>query len=118
MKQRSLILILISLLIFVVGGTVFAKDLADRVDHTNNKIEHEIEKAIRKAEKLVEQNMGDEEKLQILIDALGERLIKKTDHKVDVLIKKAEQEGVTVEKEYIEVELGGTTFLVDPLWIH
>jgi archaellum component FlaG (FlaF/FlaG flagellin family) len=118
MKQRPLIFIFISLLILVAGGTVFAKDLADRVDQTNDKIEHEIEKAIKKAEKRVEQNMGDEEKLQVFIDALGAQLIKKTEQQVDVLIRKAEQEGVTVVKEYIEVELGGTTFLVDPLWIH
>lgn len=76
----------------------------DDINKTNEQIYDMINKAVSKSYR----DNKDPEKI-------AEDLIKKTDKRVEVLIKKSTKEGVEIEKEYIEVTIGDKVYLVDPI---
>lgn len=74
----------------------------------NERIIMEIEKAVAKA---------DAAKNQAQIDAIIKNLLNKTEQITAVAISKIEKLGGEATCEFVEVEIGGTTILVDPLRI-
>ncbi|WP_097028099.1 hypothetical protein [Clostridium peptidivorans] len=78
--------------------------ILDDVNKTNEQIYNMIDKAVSKSYK----ENKDPEKI-------AEDLIKKTDKRVEVLIKKAAKEDIKIEKEYIEVTIGDKVYLIDPI---
>lgn len=88
----------------VQASEVNNNKVLDDINKTNEQIYDMIDKAVSKSYK----ENKDPEKI-------AEDLIKKTDKRVEVLIKNAAKEGVEIEKEYIEVTIGDKVYLVDPI---
>ena len=59
-----------------------------------------------------------EEKIDAVIDQIISQLIKQTDHKVSILVKKGNKEGVEIVTELVEVTIYDRTILVDPCYAH
>jgi TolA-binding protein len=107
------------------------KEIANmEVLKTTKKIQHEQSKLDklneiqddrnRKIEqnKIYEKIQRLERELDKTIDILCERLIEKTEKKVEELIKKANKYNIEIVKEYIEVTIYNKTILVDPCCAH
>lgn len=122
-KVLSVVLIMISLLT-LFGPVAFANDIEtasegilNKVDTTNEYVYRSIEKALKQAEKeVVKENKSDD--IEEITDKIIEKLLEKTESKVDKLIEKAAEEGIEVNKNYIEVTINGRTILVDPCYAH
>lgn len=78
-------------------------DVGASVEKTNVQIDRMIDNAVFRAD-----NAGQS------TDLITSKLIKVTDHKAKVLESWAAKKGYIVESEYVEVEIGGNSILVDP----
>lgn len=123
---------------YAAGGT----DFQTVVDQANAKIDNEINKAVYEANQAVacrdakinytlylqkrgfiswnEANgriMNYRADLNNYVRAIGSRLIARTDAIALGVIQEARRYGITVVCTYVEVNLAGQTFLIDPLRI-
>lgn len=132
LKKILILVILLVLCMVVSSATVFAAGdvlstsddkFLNEVEKTNEFIEKAIDDACEKAERMVanitasNQNQK-EEKIEAAIDSIITQLIKRTDHKVAMLIKKANSAGVEIVSEFIEVIIYNRTVIVDPCYAH
>lgn len=118
-KALSVVLIMISILaLFAQSAFAISEGLIKEIDKTNEQIFKEIEKTQEKAEKEALKENKSKEKFEEYLDKLIEKLIDKTEKKAGKLIEKAAEEGVTLEKTYIEVEIYDRVVRVDPFYAH
>lgn len=120
-KVVALVFIMTSLLT-LFGPAALASEITDegfinKIDQVNDYIYREIDKAVKKAEEEAQKNQS-EQKLNETIDKIIEELIEKTNGKVEKLIDKAAEEGIVLEKSYIEVQIHDRIIYVDPFYAH
>ncbi|WP_432667256.1 hypothetical protein R9X47_12680 [Wukongibacter baidiensis] len=113
MKRFLSVVVLSMLLVMVFSATVFAaEDVYSLVEEANQKIEEKIEEAVEKADELDPESS----KYDVKLDKIINKLIKETDKISKKTIKEAKKKyGATVVCEYVEVQIGNRTVLVDPL---
>lgn len=128
--KKSVSLIFAMICVFALSApVVFAAEITVDLDEgimseiykTNAFVFKAIDKAESKAEKLVNQSSFNEQKEESLDDSindLGNKLIDKTDKEVNKLLEKAAEEGIAIERFYVDVILNGETFVVDPMYVH
>jgi len=128
--KKSVSLIFAMICVFALSApVVFASEITVDLDEgiiseiykTNAFVFKAIDKAESKAEKLVNQSSLNEQKEESLDDSindLGNKLVTKTDKEVNKLIEKAAEQGIEIERTYVEVMLHDKIFEVDPMYVH
>lgn len=111
MKNCLKITVFVLLGILMLSSFTYAEDTTliktyNAIDRTNIRIEDTISKAVVVADILLVNNINTD----VIIDTL----INRTNLMTAVMIKNAARNSVTVVSEYVEVEIGGKTVLVDP----
>ena len=111
MKTSFRIVVFVLLGILMICPIAYAEDATvtrtlEAVDRTNIRIENTITNAVVVADTLVNNNVSP--------DVIIASLINRTNIMTAVMIKRAARNSVTVVCEYVEVEIGGNTVLVDP----
>jgi hypothetical protein len=111
MKSCLKFTVFVLLGILMLSSFTYAEDATliktySAIDRTNIRIEDTIDKAVAVADILVVNDISTD----VIIDTLIDR----TDLMTAVMIKNAARNSVTVVSEYVEVEIGGKTVLVDP----
>lgn len=91
--------------------------IINQIEKCNDSVEKEIAKAIEQAEKEALKNQS-EEKLNASLDKIIEKLLEKTEKSVDKVMEKAANEGITLTKVYIPVQILDRTVYVDPLFVY
>lgn len=122
-KVLTMTLIMVSVLALFAQSAFavtegLSQKLVDEIEKTNEYIFRVVEKAQEKAEKEALKENKSKEKFEEYLDKLIEKLIDKTEKKAGKLIEKAAEEGVTLEKTYIEVEIYDRVVRVDPFYAH
>ena len=92
--------------------------IESKVEKVNQYIYDEIAKAVEKAAKAVEKLIDKPERLDAALDRICAMLIKKTDNKVRILLRKAERFNVEIINGYMEVQIYDRIILVDPCYAH
>lgn len=132
LKKVILLVVLLSLSMIVSSASAFASEdilsesdekILSAVDRTNAFIEQAILDACEKADRIVAEILaGDqplkEEKIDDALNILIRNLIKITDNKVEILIKRADKEGIEIIKSFVEVIIYDRTIIVDPCYAH
>ncbi len=113
--------ILSILLVIVVASFLFAPaalaanndfdKIVAEVNQLNAQIDSKVAKAVEQADKFIAQGKADK------VDKVIADLLKWVDNKAENMIKKAAKKGVEVYCEYVPVEIGGQTVMIDPLRI-
>lgn len=111
MKKIAICFIFSALFLMLFSTSAFAADnntdeAYKMVEKTNAKIEKEIEKAELKGDMVLSDTEKEEK--------IAGKLYDKTEKMVAKLADKVEDDGFTVEKVYIDVEIGTTTISIDP----
>lgn len=121
----SLSMILSSVSVFASEDVLSSNDdnILSAIERTNEFIEQAIIDACEKADRIVAEILaGDqplkEEKIDAALDILISNLLKITDNKVEILIKKADREGVEILKSFVEVIIYDRIVIVDPCYAH
>lgn len=112
----SVLTVVLVLSLFVPASFAASEDypwVEKEVLRTNNEIDRLVEKAINEVEKVDASN----NKVDKLINKIIDELVKDTNKLADKMIKEAAKVGIQVVCEYVEVEIGGQTVLIDPLRI-
>lgn len=94
------------------------QEIKQMIEQTNKEIYELINEADDKGDALVlsyEANKISERQLNHKLDQIIGQLIDFTSNKTEKLIKEAAKNGVKLEAQWIEVEIGGRNVLVDPL---
>lgn len=129
-RLLSIILIMVFVLSLSISpvfasGTGYEKVLAD-VNRTNEKIEKMIDKAQKEADKVIEKYSREPEirkerknpvELEEKIDKIINKLVEATNKEAAQMIKRAANKGFKVVCQWVPVEIGGRTVMIDPLRI-
>jgi hypothetical protein len=109
-KTISLVLVIATVLGSIAAYACI--DIYDYINKENQKIDFIVDNAVEDANNLIDKGYtSDSEPVQ----ALCEKVAEKTENISDKAIEKAYEEGYIVECNYIEVNIGGNTVLIDPL---
>ncbi len=113
MKKLLSMVIISILLVLVFSSSVFAaEDVYSLVEETNERIERMIDRAVERADDLNPESPRYDQRLDRIIN----RLVDRTNALAARTIRKAKRKfGVTVICEYVEVQIGNRTVLIDPL---
>ncbi len=110
----SVLTVVLVLSLFVPTSFAASEDypwVEKEVLRTNNEIDRMIVNALIKVEN-IDKTSDDAYKL---INKIIDELVKDTNKLADKMIEEAAKVGIQVVCEYVEVEIGGQTVLIDPL---
>jgi uncharacterized glyoxalase superfamily protein PhnB len=88
------------------------------IDHTNEKIDHVIAHAQRKADEAMVKYADDDSRREAELDKIEAKLLIKTERMTQKAIEQGEKYGVELECYYIMITLGDRIVEVDPIRVH
>lgn len=92
-------------------------EIMEEVEEANAEIQQLIDKAVIKADYLMVEYADYPDILDIKLDRLAKRLIDETNEIAWEVMEEAEEAGVEVYCELVEVKLGYKTVWVDPIYV-
>lgn len=104
-------------LIFMMSLVTVAWADVNISDKDYAKVEQHVEKANEKIYDLVIKAQDQADKKNANTEKIIDQLLKQTNHFAAKAIEFGEKYGIIVECEYVEVEIGGQTVIIDPLRI-
>lgn len=110
----SVLTLVLVLSLFVPASFASSEDypwIIKEVERTNNEIERLVERAIMEVDKVD----SSSDKADKIINKIIDELVKDTNKLADKMINEAAKVGIEVVCEYVKIEIGGQTVLIDPL---